>query len=197
MKTADLLHFAFRARDPLALGKWYAGLFEGQFLLHPVMSPLGIVIVKIAHPEAIFDGLIEFWPWDIVWDGDAAAFRKIAPQPSPTSYGHAAVKVAADTEGICAELDRRGIRYRLEPRALGFLIPVVDDPEGNMVELFPNVDHMPIPPEALCAPEHIDGMLEVMRLGFKELSSGLNPADGVPLLLFERYAKHQQQQQQQ
>jgi hypothetical protein len=197
VKTSELLHFAFRARDPLALGKWYAELFEGQFLLHPVMSALGIVVVKIAHPEAVFNGLIEFWPWDIVWDGDAAAFRTVEPQPSPTSYGHAAVKVAADSDSICAELDRRGIRYRREPRALGFLIPVVDDPEGNMVELFPNVDHMLIPPEAICPPEHVDATLEVMRLGFKELSSGLNPADGVPLLLFERYVEQQQQQQQQ
>jgi hypothetical protein len=197
MKTTELLHFAFRARDPLALGKWYAELFEGQFFLHPVMSALGIVIVKIAHPEAVFNGLIEFWPWDIVWDGDAAAFRKVEPQPSATSYGHAAVKVATDAESICAELDRRGIRFRLEPRAMGFLIPVVDDPEGNMVELFPNVDHISIPSKALCPPEDVDAALEVMRLGFKELSSGLNPADGVPLLLFERYAEQQQQQQQQ
>jgi hypothetical protein len=189
------LHFAFRARDPLALGRWYAELFEGQFFLHPVMSPLGIVIVKIAHPEAVFNGLLEFWPWDLVWDGDAAAFRKVEPQPSAMSYGHAAVKVAADSDSICAELDRRGVRYRLEPRALGFLIPVIDDPEGNMVELFPNVDHMPIPPQALCPPEQIDAALEVLRRGFKEVSSGLNPAEGVPLLLFERYAEQQQQQQ--
>jgi hypothetical protein len=197
MKASELLHFAFRARDPLALGKWYAELFDGQFFLHPVMSPLGIVIVKIAHPEAVFDGLIEFWPWDLVWDGDTAAFRKIEPQPSPISYGHAAVKVAADATTICNELDRRGIRYRLEPRSLGFMIPVVDDPEGNMVELFPNVDHMPIPEQALCPPAHIDAALSAMRRGFRELASGLNPTDGVPLLLFERYTEQQQQQQQQ
>ena len=58
MKTSELLHFAFRARDPLALGRWYAELFEGQFFVHPVMSALGIVIVKINHPEAVFDGLL-------------------------------------------------------------------------------------------------------------------------------------------
>ena len=104
------------------------------------MSALGIVIVKINHPEAVFDGLLEFWPWDFEWDGQAAVFRKIEPQPSPTSYGHAAVKVAADAEAICSELERRGIAHRMEPRATGFLIPVVDDPEGNMVELFPNID---------------------------------------------------------
>ena len=123
MKTSELLHFAFRARDPLALGRWYAELFEGQFFVHPVMSALGIVIVKINHPEAVFDGLLEFWPWDLEWDGQAAVFRKIEPRPSPTSYGHAAVKVAADAGTICGELERRGIAYRMEPRATGFLIP--------------------------------------------------------------------------
>ena len=95
MKTTELLHFAFRAREPLALGKWYAALFEGQFFIHPVMSAMGIVIVKINHPEAIFDGLLEFWPWDLEWDGHDAVFRRVQPRPSPTSYGHAAVKVAA------------------------------------------------------------------------------------------------------
>ncbi len=98
MKTSELLHFAFRARDPLALGRWYAELFEGQFFLHPVMSALGIVIVKLNHPEAVFDGLVEFWPWDLEWDGQASVFRKTATQPSSISYGHAALKVAADAE---------------------------------------------------------------------------------------------------
>src|SRR5438105_2676920 len=128
MRTSELLHYAFRARDPQQLGQWYAEVFEGQFFLHPVMSPLGIVIVKLNHPEAVFDGLLEFWPWDLIWDGAAAAFRKIEPSPSPTSYGHLALKVAMNATDIVSELKQRGIPYRMEPRATGFLIPVVDDP---------------------------------------------------------------------
>jgi hypothetical protein len=193
MKTSELLHFAFRARDPLALGKWYARLFEGQFFIHPVMSALGIVIVKINHPEAVFDGLLEFWPWELDWDGHAAVFRKIEARPSPTSYGHAAVKVAADARTICSELERRGIGYRMEPRATGFLIPVVDDPEGNMVELFPNIDHMPLPGKALCPPEHIDAALAEVRMAFGRLAANLKESDGVPLLLFETQMQQQQQ----
>jgi hypothetical protein len=195
MKTSELLHFAFRARDPLALGRWYADLFEGQFFVHPVMSALGIVIVKINHPEAVFDGLLEFWPWDLVWDGEAAVFRRIEPRPSPTSYGHAAVKVSADADEIRAELDRRGIKCRMEPRAMGLVIPVVDDPEGNMVELFPNIDNMPLPGKALCPPEQIEAAMAQIRAGFAKLTNDLNPADGVPLLLFERHLQQQQQQQ--
>ena len=192
MKTSELLHFAFRARDPLALGKWYAELFEGQFFIHPVMSALGIVIVKINHPEAVFDGLLEFWPWDLEWDGDACVFRKIEARPSPTSYGHAAVKVAADAQTICSELERRGIAHRMEPRATGFLIPVIDDPEGNMVELFPNIDHVALPGKALCPPEHIDAALAEVRMAFGQLAKNLKPADGVPLLLFESQMQQQQ-----
>jgi len=195
MRTSELLHFAFRARDPLALGRWYAELFDGQFFVHPIMSALGIVIVKLNHPEAVFDGLLEFWPWDIEWDGQAAVFRKIEPRPSPTSYGHAALKVAADAPAICAELERRGIAYRMEPRSTGFMIPVVDDPEGNMVELFPNIDNMPLPGKALCPPEHIDAALAQIREAFAELTKNLGPDDGVPLLLFETHAQQQQQQQ--
>jgi hypothetical protein len=193
MRTSELLHFAFRARDPLALGKWYAQLFEGQFFVHPVMSAMGIVIVKLNHPEAVFDGLLEFWPWDVEWDGHATVFRQVEPQPTPTSYGHAAVKVAANTETICAELTRRGIPHRMEPRATGFLIPVVDDPEGNMVELFPNIDHLPLPDKALCPPEHIDAALAQVRRACDQLMTDRNAADGVPLLLFEDQARQQQQ----
>lgn len=192
MKTSELLHFAFRARDPLALGRWYAELFEGQFFIHPVMSALGIVIVKINHPEAVFAGLLEFWPWDLEWDGHAAVFRKTEARPSPTSYGHAAVKVAADARTICTELERRGVAYRMEPRAAGFLIPVVNDLEGNMVELFPNIDNLPLPGKALCPPEHIDEALAEVRAAFGRLTKNLKEADGVPLLLFETQMQQQQ-----
>ena len=192
MKTTELLHYAFRARDPLGLGKWYANLFEGQFFVHPIMSALGIVIVKINHPEAVFHGLLEFWPWDLQWDGAAAVFRKIKLEPSPTSYGHLAVKVATEAPAIRAELDRRGIAYRMEPRAMGFLLPVIDDPEGNMIELFPNIDNVPLPGKAMCPPEQLDAALAQIRAGFTELTKNLQPDEGVPLLLFET----QQQQQQ-
>jgi len=194
MKTSELLHFAFRAREPLALGKWYAELFEGTFFVHPVMSAMGIVIVKINHPEAVFDGLLEFWPWDIEWDGQACVFRRIDARPTPTSYGHVALKVSADAMTICDELSRRAIAYRMEPRATGFLIPVVDDPEGNMIELFPNIDSMPLPDKAFYPPEHIDAALAQVEVAFHTLSKNLAASEGVPLLLFESQVQQQQQQ---
>ena len=44
MRTSDLLHYAFRAREPERLGHWYADLFEASFFLHPVMTGLGIIL---------------------------------------------------------------------------------------------------------------------------------------------------------
>lgn len=185
MRTSELLHVAFRSRDPLALGTWYADLFNGEFFIHPVMTGLGIVIVKLNHPEAVFDGLLEFWPWDVVWDGPAGVFRKVKSQPSPTSYGHVALKVAATADAVRAELTERGIAYRLEARGPGFVIPVIDDPEGNMVELFPNVDHMALPPGALCPRDRAGPVIAQVTAAFERAVAGRAAADGVPLALFE------------
>jgi hypothetical protein len=186
MRTSELLHYAFRARDPLKLAHFYADLFEGDFFLHPVMTALNILVVKINHPEAVFDGLLEFWPWDVVWDGGACVFRKVAAQPSPTSYGHLAVKVSLTTEQIAAELKRRGIAHRLEPRTPDFVIPVIDDPEGNMIELFPNVAHVDLPPQALCPRDRADQAIAALRQRFEAATADLPPEKGYPLFLFEK-----------
>jgi hypothetical protein len=186
MRTSELLHVAFRARDPLALATWYAELFEGDFFVHPVMSGLGIVIVKINHPEAFFDGLLEFWPWDVIWDGTFAAFRKVEVPPSPTPNGHIALKVAADSGTIVADLKARGIPYRMEPRASGFLIPVIDDPEGNMVELFPNIDHVEVPPQAFCPTDRAAEVYAAMKIKLEQKLGEIKLGDAVPLLLFDQ-----------
>jgi hypothetical protein len=186
MTTSEILHFAFRASDPLTLGTWYAELFDGHFFIHPVMSGLGIVIVKLNHPEAVFDGLLEFWPWDVTWDGTFAAFRKVEARPGPTSYGHIAVKVAADAETIVAELKARGIPYRMEPRASGFLIPVIDDPEGNMIELFPNIDTLEVPPQAFCPRERAAEVYAAMKARLEQRLGPIELGDAVPLLLFDQ-----------
>jgi hypothetical protein len=64
-----------------------------------------------------------------------------------------------------------------------------------MVELFPNIDNLPLPDKALCPPEHIDAAMAQVRAAFAELTKNLNPDDGVPLLLFESHMQRQQQQQ--
>ena len=41
------------------------------------MNGLGIILLKLNQPDALFHGLMEFWPWDVIWDGHAAAFRRV------------------------------------------------------------------------------------------------------------------------
>jgi hypothetical protein len=185
MQASQLLHYAFRARDPEKLGYFYTDLLEGHFFFHPVMNGLGIILVKLNHPEAVFHGLLEFWPWDVIWDSSTAVFRKVPPQPSPTSYGHLAVKVTKNTEQIVAELRQRGIAHRMEPRGPGFFIPTIDDPEGNMIELFPNIAHMPLPAGALGSPAQARQVIPALRRQFAERTANHPPEQGYPLSLFE------------
>jgi hypothetical protein len=63
-----------------------------------------------------------------------------------------------------------------------------------MIELFPNIDHLPLPDKALCPPEQIDAALAQVRTGFEQLTKNLKPEDGIPLLLFETQMQQQQQQ---
>lgn len=63
---------------------------------------------------------------------------------------------------------------------------MVDDPKGNLVELFPNVDHMEIPPEALCARDQAAEATAHVKGLFEQRLAELEQGDGVPLLMFER-----------
>ena len=182
MKAECILHYAFRARDPQAMGKFYAELFDGKFFLHPVMTGLGIVIVKISA-GGCFVGLLEFWPWDVEWFGEAGEFRRVKAQPpAGISYGHLALKIPQDPSQVTAELDRKGVKWHMEPRAPGFSIPCITDPEGNMIELFCNIDDMPLPPEALCPPEHAAGAIKAIREQFAEKTKNHPAGRGYPLL---------------
>ena len=119
----------------------------------------------------------------MVWDGQAAVFRKVPPRPTETSYGHLAVKVLGAVEQIQAELKQREIPFRMEPRGPGFLIPVVDDLEGNMIELFPNIETMDLPPEAICAPDRADAAIAHIQREFARKTAGMPAEKGIPLFL--------------
>jgi catechol 2,3-dioxygenase-like lactoylglutathione lyase family enzyme len=183
MQTTQLLHYAFRARDPERLAHFYAELFEGRFLLHPVMTGLGIMLVKLNHPEALFRGLLEIWPWDLVWDSSASVFRRVEPAPSPTSYGHLAVQVEGSTEQVRAELQKRGIPHRWEPREpkFGLYVLTIDDPEGNMIELFTDTVHVPLPPEALCPPERAADAIAALKQAFAARTAHIPRENGYSL----------------
>src|SRR5262249_22201922 len=140
------------------------------------------IVIKINHPAALFNGLIEFWPWDVIWDGAGGVFRRVRAQPSPTSYGHLAVKVSASAKDIIAELQRKDIAFRTEPRAPGFSVLAIDEPEGNMIELFPNVDHMSVLPEAIVPRDRAAKAIAEMRRDFAKAAAGIPPDAGYPLI---------------
>ncbi len=49
----------------------------------------------------------------------------------------------------------------------GFLIPLTHEPEGNMIELFPSIENVPLPEKAVCPPEHIDEALAQVRAALR------------------------------
>lgn len=155
MKASGFLHCALRSADPVRIGKFYAELFESGFFIHPVLSGLGVVIVKVANPESVFRGILEFWPLDIQWDGATTSMRRI-PGGLPPMQNHVAFRVDLAKEEILEILTSRGIAARYEPRSGGLVIVGFDDPDGNFVELFPNIETVELPPQAFCSAQELD-----------------------------------------
>jgi hypothetical protein len=158
MTASSFLHCALRSPDPVRIGKFYADLFECGFLIHPVLSGLGVVMVKIANRESVFRGILEFWPLDIQWDGAAASLRKISAGPAPMQ-NHLAFRVDRPKEEILEMLAAKDIVARYEPRGPGLLVVGFDDPDGNFVELFPDVETMELPAGAFCTAQELDQVM--------------------------------------
>lgn len=158
MKASSLLHCAFRSPDPVRLGKFYAEIFECGFYVHPVLSGLGIVMLKLTNPEALYRGLLEFWPADLHWNGEKARFER-RPVPFACVQNHIAVRVDQTREEIFAALEGRVGNVRYEARGPGFQIVCLDDPDGNFVEIFPDIDTVPLPPEAYCSVGELENVM--------------------------------------
>lgn len=158
MKVSGFLHCAFRSSDPVRIGKFYARLFECDFFIHPVLSGLGIVMVKIANPESVYRGLLEFWPLDLHWDGVEGCFRRVAPG-AQSAQTHVALRVDQPKEEILEALRQGGIDARYELRGPGFQIVCFDDPDGNFVEVFPNIETVAMPPDAHCSLEDLEAVM--------------------------------------
>ena len=146
----------------MRIGKFYADLFEAAFLIHPLLSGLGVVIVKVANPESVFRGIVEFWPLDIQWDGATGSIRRI-PGGLPPMQNHVAFRVDLAKEEIFELLTLRGIAARYEPRSGGVVIVGFDDPDGNFVELFPNIETTELPPQASCDAQELDLVMAECR----------------------------------
>ena len=158
MKASGFLHCALRSPDPVRIGKFYSDLFECGFLIHPILSGLGVVLVKIANPESVFRGILEFWPLDILWEGGTASLRRISPGAIPMQ-NHVAFRVDCSKEEVLEMLAAKGIAARYEPRGHGFFIVGFDDPDGNFVEIFPDFESVELPPEAFCTAQELDRVM--------------------------------------
>ena len=158
MKASSFLHCALRSPDPVRIGKFYACLFDCSFFIHPVLTGLGVVMVKIASPESVFRGILEFWPLDLHWDGPTASIRKTAPGPM-SMQTHVAFRVDRSKEEILETLTAQDVNARYEPRGRGLIIVGFDDPDGNFVEIFPDVETMELPPEALCHAQDLERIM--------------------------------------
>jgi len=158
MKASALLHCAFRSPDPVRIGKFYAEVFESHFFIHPVLSGLGIVMVKIASPDSVYRGLLEFWPLDLEWDGANGSFRRVTPAPAARQT-HIALRVDQTREEIFAALKEKSLNARYETRGPGFQIVCFDDPDGNFVEVFPNMETVPLPEDAYCSAEALEHVM--------------------------------------
>ncbi|HEY5743869.1 MAG TPA: VOC family protein [Terrimicrobiaceae bacterium] len=170
MKVSGFLHCAIRSPDPARIGKFYAELFECGFFIHPVLAGLGVVMVKVTNAESVFRGILEFWPLDLWWDGSTASLRRVAPGPTPMQ-SHVAFRVDRPKEEILQILREKGILARYEPRGPGFIIVGFDDPDGNFVELFPDVETMELSPGAYCTSRELDRVMAECAAGIKHFAS--------------------------
>ena len=76
---------------------------------------------------------------------------------------HVAFRVDLAKEEIFERLTLRGIAARYEPRGPGLVIVGFDDPDGNFVELFPNIETIELPPQAFCDAQELDRVMAECR----------------------------------
>ena len=72
---------------------------------------------------------------------------------------HVAFRVDLAKEEIFERLTSRGITARYEPRSGDLVIVGFDDPDGNFVELFPNIETTDLPPQAFCSAQELDRVM--------------------------------------
>ena len=125
-----LLHAMLRARDlPRMLG-FYCGLLGMREIRRIEMPELRRTLVFAGFGANPAEAQVEFWH-----DWDAAG---AAPPPARGAHdGHLGIGVR-DIAGCIRTLAAQGVRITREPapiRAGGRVIALLEDPEGNEVEL--------------------------------------------------------------
>jgi hypothetical protein len=132
---ANLMHFAFRVKDPARVAALYAELLDGRVV--DIGGPLDSIGAKgVAfgrNGQDVLCDQIELWPADKHWGPNG--FVDVAPEVAP--FGHFAVRSDKPHEDLRAIAEKHGATLSMEERGLPNLVPVVYDPEGNFLEFFP------------------------------------------------------------
>ena len=76
-------------------------------------------------------------------------------------------------------LTSRGIAACYEPRSGGLVIVGFDDPDGNFVELFPNIETTELPPHAFCSAQELDRAMAECKAFLGEWVSVEEPGEPI------------------
>jgi len=122
-----LLHTMIRIRDPEAMLGFYCGLLGMHEIRRIEFAAERYTLIFIGYGMHPDDPQVELWH---DWSGTP-------PLPGPNHHGHLGIGVR-DIAAVCSELRARGTRIRREPAPMrpgGRVIALLEDPEGNEVEL--------------------------------------------------------------
>jgi lactoylglutathione lyase len=128
-----LLHAMLPVRDLDVMLGFYCGLLGMQELRRIEFQSERYTLVFIGYETAPLAPQLEFrWQWDAARQPAATPVAAV-----PGAAGHIGIGVER-IEAACATLAARGVPIRRAPAAMrpgGRVIALIEDPEGNEVEL--------------------------------------------------------------
>jgi lactoylglutathione lyase len=122
-----LLHTMIRIRDPQAMLGFYCGLLGMHEIRRIEFAAERYTLIFIGYGTRPDDPQVELWH---DWSG-------APPAATGERHGHLGIGVR-DIAAVCGELRTRGARIRRDPSPMrpgGRVIALLEDPEGNEVEL--------------------------------------------------------------
>ena len=122
-----LLHTMLRIRDPQAMLAFYCGLLGMHALRRIEFPEERYTLIFIGYGRGRDDPQLELW---YEWD-------RSEPYLAGERYGHLGIGVR-NIGAVCAQLRTRGVCVRRDPAPMrpgGRVIALIEDPEGNEVEL--------------------------------------------------------------